>query len=36
VSTVGSVHNVTGLAGFLSAIAGVFLISRTFGVDPNW
>lgn len=36
VSTVGSVHNVTGLAGFLSAIAGVFLISRRFGADPNW
>jgi hypothetical protein len=36
VSTVGSVHNVTGLAGFLSAIAGVFVISRTFGVDPAW
>jgi len=36
VSTVGSVHNVTGMAGFLSAIAGVFVISRTFGVDPTW
>lgn len=36
VSTVGSVHNVTGLAGFLSVIAGVFLISRIVAVDPNW
>jgi len=36
VSTVGSMHNVTGLAGFLSAIAGVFLMSRAFSVNPNW
>ena len=36
VSPVGSTHNVTGLAGFLSAIAGVFLISRIFAVDANW
>jgi hypothetical protein len=36
VSTVGSVHNVTGLAGFLSVIAGVFVISLAFAVDPNW
>ena len=36
VSIAGSVHNVTGLAGFLSAIAGVFLMSRAFGVDRHW
>jgi hypothetical membrane protein len=36
VSTTGLVHNVTGLAGFLSAIAGVFLVSRTFRDDPAW
>ena len=36
VSPVGSAHNITGLAGFLSVIAGVFLISRIFAIDPNW
>ena len=36
VSAVGSAHNITGLAGFLSVIAGVFLISRIFAIDPNW
>lgn len=30
VSTVGTLHNVTGLAGFVSVITGVFLISRIF------
>lgn len=33
---VGTMHNVTGLAGFLAAIAGLFLISRRFDHDPFW
>lgn len=36
VSPVGSAHNVSGLAGFLSVTAGVFLVSRVFAVDRNW
>jgi hypothetical protein len=36
VSTVGTVHNVTGLAGFLSVTTGVFLFSKIFALDPNW
>lgn len=30
------VHNVTGLVGFVSAIAGIFVISRGLKGDPFW
>lgn len=36
VSTVGSMHNLTGLVGFLSVTTGVFLFSKIFALDPNW
>ena len=32
----GTLHNMTGLSGFISAIAGVFVISRSLRRDPNW
>jgi len=32
----GTLHNVTGLAGFLAAIAGIFLVSRNLNTDPQW
>ena len=32
----GTMHNATGLAGFLAAIAGIFLISRSLRTDLRW
>ncbi len=32
----GTMHNVTGLGGFIAAIAGIFVISRRLRGDPNW
>ena len=32
----GTLHNVTGLVGFVSAIAGIFVISRGLKGDPFW
>jgi hypothetical membrane protein len=36
VSPAGATHNITGLAGFLSVIAGILLLSRVFALDPDW
>jgi len=35
-STKGSLHNITGLAGFLSAVAGMLLISGGLKQDERW
>ena len=35
-SLTGAMHNLTGLAGFVAAIAGVFVISRRLKGDPRW
>lgn len=35
-SLTGTLHNVTGLAGFLAAIVGMFVISRRLGQDLHW
>jgi hypothetical membrane protein len=35
-STVGSTHNITGLLGFLSAIAGVFVLSRQLAPSTSY
>ena len=35
-SLTGSMHIVTGLGGFLAAIAGIFVISRRLKGDPHW
>ena len=32
----GTLHNLTGLGGFVAAIAGIFVISRRLRGDPNW
>ncbi len=32
----GTLHNVTGIGGFLSAIAGIFLVSRNLNADRQW
>lgn len=35
-TTVGLLHNVTGIAGFFSAIGGMFLLGRRWASDPTW
>ena len=32
----GTMHNLTGLGGFVAGIAGVFVIGRRLKADPNW
>ena len=32
----GTWHNLTGLGGFISAIAGIFVISRRLRTDLDW
>ena len=32
----GTLHNLTGLGGFISAIAGIFVISRRLRTDLDW
>lgn len=32
----GTLHNLTGLGGFISAIAGIFVISRRLRTEPEW
>jgi hypothetical protein len=32
----GTMHNLTGLGGFVAVIAGIFVISRRLKRDPNW
>lgn len=36
VSTVGSLHNSTGLGSFLAVVAGIFVLSRRLLTDPDW
>ena len=35
-TTVGLLHNITGLAGFVAVIAGMFVLARLWHVDPAW
>ena len=35
-SLTGTMHNLTGLGGFIAAIAGIFVISRRLKGDPRW
>ncbi len=35
-SLTGAMHNLTGLAGFIAGIAGIFVISRRLNGDPHW
>lgn len=35
-TTVGLLHNVTGLAGFIAAIAGMLILARRWRDDPRW
>jgi hypothetical membrane protein len=35
-STVGVLHIVTGLLGFIAAIAGMFVLARRWRSDPEW
>jgi len=32
----GTLHNLTGLGGFIAAVAGIFVISRKLKGDPRW
>jgi len=36
VSLVGSLHDWIAMFAFLAALAGIFIISRRLGADPNW
>lgn len=35
-SAVGLLHNITGIAGFISAIGGLFLLGHRWTSDPTW
>ena len=35
-TTVGLLHNVTGVAGFIAAIVGMFVLARRWSHDPRW
>ncbi len=35
-TTIGLLHNITGLAGFLAAIVGMFVLARRWRDDPIW
>jgi len=35
-TTVGLLHNVTGLSGFIAAIVGMFVLARRWREDPAW
>ena len=35
-TTVGLLHNITGLAGFVAAVAGMLVLSRRWRHDPRW
>ncbi len=35
-TTVGLLHNITGLAGFIAAIAGMVILARRWRDDPIW
>lgn len=35
-TTIGLLHNITGLIGFVAAIVGMFVLARRWRDDPNW
>lgn len=35
-TTVGQLHNMTGLLGFVAAIVGMFVLARRWRHDPTW
>lgn len=35
-TTVGQLHNMTGLFGFIAAIVGMFVLARRWREDPSW
>ena len=35
-TTVGLLHNISGLAGFIAAIVGMFVLARRWREDPRW
>lgn len=35
-TTVGLIHNLTGLSGFIASIVGMSLLARRFRRDPTW
>ena len=35
-TTVGLLHNITGVAGFIAAIVGMFVLARRWSHDPRW
>ncbi len=35
-TTIGLLHNITGLAGFIAAIVGMFVLARRWSHDPRW
>ena len=35
-TTVGLLHNISGIAGFIAAIAGMFILARRWRDDPIW
>lgn len=35
-TTVGLLHNVTGITGFVAAIAGMLVLARRWRADPRW
>jgi hypothetical membrane protein len=36
VTVTGSIHNAIAICGFLAALTGIFIVSRTLTSDPNW
>ena len=32
----GTLHNITGLAGFLAAVVGIFVVSKRMAGDADW
>lgn len=35
-TTVGLLHNITGITGFVAAIAGMLVLARRWRTDPRW
>jgi hypothetical membrane protein len=35
-TTIGLLHNITGLSGFIAAIVGMFLLARRWRDEPTW
>lgn len=36
VTTIGQLHNMTGLTGFIAGIVAMFILRRRWNDDPNW